>query len=68
MAEWTNRVGGTENQRKKQNIPREVKKENTQNLFFERLIFYAFAFKQDSDNVFCLSDYMFLFLFILPHN
>lgn len=45
MDEWTNKVGRRENQRKKQNILREVKKENTQNSFFERLLFYAFGFQ-----------------------
>lgn len=56
MDGWTKRVGRRENQRKKQNTLREVKKENTQNSSFERLIFYAFAFKQDSENIFCVSD------------
>lgn len=48
--------GRREDQRKKLNILRKVKGGNAQNSFFERLIFLAFAFKQDSENVFCLSD------------
>lgn len=45
-----------EDQRKKQNILRKINKRNTQNSFFERIIFHVFAFEQDSPNVFCLFD------------
>lgn len=41
---------------KKETILRKVKEGNAQNSLFERLIFLAFAFKQNSVNVFCLSD------------
>lgn len=54
---------GTEGRPKKETILKKVGEGNAQNSLFERLIFRACAFKQDSVNVFCLSDWILFFYF-----